>query len=117
MSDFNHGQLVQHTIPEDANEYARLESLFDAIRDHDEALVRQLLEKGVDPNAVLDVAAITALHVVAQEGNLTIAFLLLEAGADVNSETDDGQTPIGVARLFRHQKLYDLFQHYAKRSV
>lgn len=66
--------------------------------------VRLLLEAGADVNAkgqLHGIQGLTLLHQTARMGNLVneIFDLLLERGADVDSEDEDGQTPLFQAVL------------------
>lgn len=76
--------------------------LLDATSRGDVAAVRALLEEGADPN-VAQGDGLTALHVAAQEGNLKIARLLLDAGANVEAKTRiGGYTPLHLASRGAH---------------
>jgi ankyrin repeat protein len=60
-------------------------------------LVRQLLDRGFDPNRP-DWLGRTALHTCAENGNQTIAALFLAAGADINArDIDFFGTPLATA--------------------
>ncbi|HLG17644.1 MAG TPA: ankyrin repeat domain-containing protein [Blastocatellia bacterium] len=59
-------------------------------------MVRQLLERGADPN-VRQQAGFAPLHEAAASGLMEMAELLLAHGADVNARTDDGKTPLAFA--------------------
>ena len=76
--------------------------LLDATSRGDVAAVRSLLKEGADPN-VAQGDGLTALHVAAQEGNLEIARLLLDAGANVEAKTRiGGYTPLHLASGSAH---------------
>ena len=60
----------------------------------DATLVRQLLERGTDPNAA-NVAGATALMWAVPD--VATMRLLLEAGADANARSDDHRSPILIA--------------------
>ncbi|QLH42596.1 MAG: ankyrin repeat domain-containing protein [Coxiellaceae bacterium] len=83
-------------------------ALIDAVADNDTQKVRELLEQGANPNIVIDDALITPLHFAAQNNAREIALLLYTAGADLNSMTDDGETPIDIAKEFGHSALAQL---------
>jgi ankyrin repeat protein len=71
--------------------------LLDAAKRGDVAAVRSLLEDGADPNAAQG-DGLSALHLAAQEGNLEIAKLLIDARANVEAETRIGAyTPLHLA--------------------
>ena len=59
----------------------------------------------------------TPLHGAARQDRLNAAKVLLEYGADVNAETDEGQTPLDTAYASKKQKLVPLLlEHGAKAS-
>ena len=66
--------------------------LQEAIRQDDPQRVKQLLEKGADPDAEgpFGPVLLTALLL----GHVTVARLLVEAGADLNISDDNGWTPL-----------------------
>ncbi|CAE7511120.1 CTTNBP2, partial [Symbiodinium necroappetens] len=45
---------------------------------------------------------VTPLYIAAQEGQLEVAHLLLQANADMNKATRDGATPVHAAELSGH---------------
>jgi uncharacterized protein len=70
--------------------------LIQAVKAQDEASVRALLKQHVDVNAQQGDGA-TALHWAANLDNLTIADLLIRAGARVDAANDLGSTPLQLA--------------------
>jgi ankyrin repeat protein len=84
------------------------EVLIDAIIHNDVKKVKQLLEQGVDPNSTLDKAHITPLHYAAQNDAREIAQLLFTAGATLESQTDEGQTPLDIAKECHHPEMVKL---------
>ena len=72
-------------------------ALLDATKRGDIAAVKLLLNEGADPN-VAQGDGLSALHLAAQEGNLEIAEILLDAGANIEAETRIGAyTPLHLA--------------------
>jgi|SRR5579863_2141696 len=70
--------------------------LIQAVKAQDEASVRALLKQHVDVNAQQGDGA-SALHWAANLDNLTIADLLIRAGARVDAVNDLGSTPLHLA--------------------
>ena len=64
---------------------------------------RVLLDNRADPNQVTK--AQTPLHIAAENGCLQCAIHLVEAGADVNALTDNGNPPIHLAKLAGHDEI------------
>jgi ankyrin repeat protein len=76
--------------------------LLDAARRGDVAAVRAYLKEGADPNAALG-DGLTALHLAAQQGNVEIAKILIDAGARVGAGTRIGRyTPLHLAAEGAH---------------
>ena len=73
------------------------DSLIDAAKKSNVALVKELIGRGVDVNGVDDVYGYTALDWAAREGFVECAKVLLEANADVNKTDGDGWAPLLIA--------------------
>ena len=67
-----------------------------ASRSDEEEIVKLLLDYGVDIKAK-DFEGATALHLAAEEGADTCARALLKAGGDINSQMNNGDTPVMCA--------------------
>lgn len=85
-------------------------SLIDAIVFHDVQSVKRLLEQGVDPNVTLDWAGVTPMHFAVLENMPEIAELLFTAGADLDSETCEGETPLSVAQELQRKDMARLLE-------
>ena len=70
-------------------------AIAEAIKEGDIEAVKQHLAAGADVNAIVD--DWTPLHNAAEYGQTTIAELLIEKGANVNTRDVDGETPLDVA--------------------
>jgi uncharacterized protein len=68
----------------------------------DQALVQRLVAAGVDVDATQG-GGYTGLHEAASIGRADLVALLLEAGASLESRTDDGRTPADLARANGHE--------------
>jgi ankyrin repeat protein len=70
--------------------------LVEAVKKHDIAAARSLLNQRVDPNSAQPDGA-TALHWAAYHDATDLADLLIRAGANVNTRNDLGATPLTLA--------------------
>lgn len=87
---------------------SEIEQLIEAVVDNNLTLIKDLLQKGVDPNDYIDDAKLRPLHFAAQNNSLEAAKLLITAGADVNACTEpDGETALDIAKLYGHKKFVD----------
>lgn len=93
-----------------------MKKLIDAVIENDVAAVKALLEQGADPNVKLDAAGLTPLHFSAQNNAVDIAKLLWVAGANPNSPTDEGETPLDIAIQHRHQDMVQLLKLYQQQG-
>lgn len=62
--------------------------------------IRDLLLNGADPN--MRYQSSTVLHLAAQKGNVAVATLLIEAGADIHTEDELGWSALMQAAAFGH---------------
>lgn len=63
------------------------------------AVVRMLINKGADCNALTENSRETPLHIAVGRGNLTITRILLNHGAALEAEDEDGSTALSLACL------------------
>jgi ankyrin repeat protein len=76
----------------------------DAVRRGDTEVVRDLLARGVDPNA-RDRHGQTGLMLAAHAGHLATVHLLIEHGADLNSTAKYGLSAVMLAVVAGHQEI------------
>ncbi len=79
-----------------------------AIRRQDLAAVKAALDDKVNPNAPDQQLGMTPLAWAAAVGNVEIAGLLLERGAQVNGKNGDGATPLHVASFLGRAGVVEL---------
>jgi len=72
-------------------------ALLEAAKRGDVEVVKSLLNEGADPNAAQG-DGLSALHMAAQDGNLKLAEILIDAGANIEAKTRIGSyTPLHIA--------------------
>ena len=81
-----------------------------AVKQNSKQLVKSLLERGCDPNYCEDSALVTPLHFAAQANALDVVTLLVTAGANLQSKTQDGYTPLDIAKMHGHNEMVKLLQ-------
>jgi ankyrin repeat protein len=79
-------------------------SLKNAIEEGSLAIVKELMQQGVNPNQRWTSGA-TPLHIATAEEDPAIAKTLINAGADVNAKDDFNATPLGEATEFGNIKI------------
>jgi len=81
-------------------------------------LARWLMERGMDPNRRTWLG-VTMLHRCAAKGDIPVAQVCLDFGADINAiETDSSSTPLGVAaRLGKKEMVEWLLSKGADRRL
>ncbi|MGC8987955.1 ankyrin repeat domain-containing protein, partial [Infirmifilum sp.] len=72
--------------------------LLEAVSSGDVARVKELLKKGVNPNA-RNILGRTPLHLAAFSGNIEATRLLLEHGPNVDAKDVYGSTPLHDAAI------------------
>jgi ankyrin repeat protein len=78
-----------------------------AVQNHE--LLRAFLERGANPNAKQQ-GDYTPLHTTAGRGDIEMAKLLLEFGADAHAVTADGKSVLDVARDHDKKDFVDWFE-------
>jgi len=73
------------------------QTIFDAVRDDDVGAVATLLETDPELVRATDDDGRTALHHAATYGQVDIALILVDAGADIDAREKDGETPLHYA--------------------
>jgi ankyrin repeat protein len=71
-------------------------------------IVKALLALGVDVNEVRRSGTNTALHAAIEEGHLSIAEVLLDAGADIQAPGEERITPVRLASPKGDKNMIDL---------
>jgi cytochrome c len=91
--------LIERGADVNAPSILGIAPLVPAVRRRNIELIKLLLDHGANPNSVLGTQ--TALHLAVQAGCFDCVKALVEAGADVNAVTSNGQyrTPLHIAKL------------------
>ena len=97
-------QLVLQPFEESSQDQIR--QLQKAASDNNIPVLEQLLQRPVDPD--LDLGRFTPMHVACGRGNIEAARLLMEAKADKDKGTNDGETPMFAASLKGHLDVVQL---------
>jgi uncharacterized protein len=93
-------------------------SLIETVIKNNSKKIIELLSSGVNLNAAAeDAANITPLHFAAQYDSLEAAQVLILAGANVCSQTDDEYTPLDTAKLHKSNKVKDLLIKFHERKI
>ena len=91
-------------------------NLFDAVEGRNiEGLKQLLADQNVDPNICEDYTKITPLHLAAQNGFLDVFKILVAAGANIETKTKDGDTPLDIAVLHKHNEIIDFMRDVQSR--
>lgn len=91
-------------------------NLIEAVIHNDVAAVRSSLISGADPNHCQDKANVTPLHHAAQHNAVDVVELLITAGANLHARTKpEGETPLDVAKKFKHQAMITVLTDFATR--
>ena len=95
------------------------QALLDAAKFGNIKAAKAAIADGADVNAIVD--DWTPLHNAAEYGQTTIAELLIEKGANVNTRYVDGETPLDVAIhpeiSNKTDEIADLLRKHAARRV
>jgi ankyrin repeat protein len=80
-------------------------------------MIQLLIDNGADPNAQTANDALTPLHLVAMgNGNADCARILIENGANIDDETENGWNPFKIAIHNGHERLVGLLLHVKSRA-
>jgi ankyrin repeat protein len=63
-------------------------------------MVKDLLEQGADPNTRTPLLSSAPIHLAAETGNVEITRLLLAKKVDIDSQTEEGLTPLILAVMY-----------------
>ncbi|MEW6351474.1 MAG: ankyrin repeat domain-containing protein [Thermodesulfobacteriota bacterium] len=100
------GRTSPHARTSPAAAANRMEDrLIVAVRARNERQVRELLDRKVDANSNRNRGGTTALVEAAAIGDLGLARLLMEKGADAHAKTRDGRTPLFAAVTGGHAEM------------
>ena len=90
------GQKLDEGVSPHQCDSVRQEPLFVAITNEKIAIVKLLLDRGVDPNAPVFRHGRTPLFHAAETGNIEIVYMLLNKGARADTPDEMGLTPLYI---------------------
>lgn len=87
-----------------------LNHLIEAVIRDDTSEVRKLLESGVNPNAYDHETKLFPIHFAALYNALHVVPLLAKAGANIDIKSDEGITPLEIARQYDYKEMTSLLK-------
>ena len=75
---------------------------------NDRELAQELIERGADPNEKDGTSGTRPLHHAAESGALEVAEFLIDHGAGIDAQDDDGSTPLMNAAAWNHHDIAEL---------
>lgn len=99
---------MTRAFPPEQTEKADARALFGAAEDGDALAVARLLVAGLPADARLAPGGETPLMRAAARGHEEVTRSLLDAGADVSAQRDDGFTPLILSVFFGHERVVRL---------
>lgn len=100
--------LLQKGADVNARAHDDLTPLLIAVLAVNGELVKLLVDAGADLEAQDKAHGVTALHIAALKGNLNLTKLLLDKGANPNAKSNDGRTPLDLARAKKQKNLEEM---------
>lgn len=82
--------------------------LFEAVSNNDVIQVMKLLEQGTDPNQFNEDNHLNALHFAIQKNAIDVVLLLITAGADITSVTEENMNIFDIARQHGSEEMMTL---------
>ncbi|GJN10151.1 hypothetical protein PR202_ga28218 [Eleusine coracana subsp. coracana] len=106
-----HDEAVQLLVDAGADLFSGDVALYTrvAVEEDDAALLEDVACHGGNVTAACWADGVTALHRVAVDGNVQMARVLLEHGADADREDGSGRTPRSIADQLCHREMQALF--------
>lgn len=107
---FTGGQMMNGITNKSSADYETSgEGLREAIKNGDASAVKDLLMQGVDAN-YCDKQGMSLLHLATVFNHTEIAFILMEAGANVDAKNAQGETPLDCAPTMLQYKMQQKIQ-------
>ena len=108
--------LVDHKLNPNLLVYKDLSPLFIAVLQHQPKIVALLLKAGAQADFLTDSGG--PLHSALRVGDLESAKLLIEAGAPINRQDPEGETPLMIAASIGMDDMVSLLlKHGAKKNL